>query len=115
MPFDNPNVRIEIDAPYKAEIKILDKAYALIAKGWVQHAYERCGSYCLIGALNAAQGRKNTHFGAFLGFCSPVQRRLRGRLRSIARVKKLTHFNDEKGRRRAEVLNLLRAARASFE
>ena len=82
---------------------MLDEARAYIEKhGWVQHAFESGGRVCLLGALQKVDGKK--HGKAVDQEAQRIVCNLIGGGYSIPQ------WNDASGRKKEDVLEILRAA-----
>lgn len=85
---------------------VLAKTYALVEKGWCQHAKQRGSSYCLMGAVDQVCKRapKAMQTDLFMA----VHQRLQ---KSLPYGASVVGFNDCKGRQKKDVLDLVKTAR----
>ncbi len=130
MPFDNPETRVEIDVANREEITILDALAQRLATPdlWCKRHLSYGPSRCLLGALN-----EEDHGSPFylwndtdeqIQFVRPAAHNVGLRLADLVGdqpfstktyLQRSAVFNNAPKTTHADILGLIRRARASFE
>lgn len=117
MPFDNPDIRVEIANPHADALEVVDKMAWILAKpeNWGKGMLRWYNSYCLVGALVTVEGQAIRNRQRHQKARTSAGRQVLCKLTELCGYDDIMEFNDARETKHPDVVSLIQRTRASFE